>query len=415
MPRTAVTSGRGPGAGGAHPVTSSIFSGRVPASLAANRLTAALARVRAAGRPLIDLTVTNPTAVGLMPSSSALESLAAPGALHYRPDAFGLLAAREAIAARIAARGGRAPSPARIAITASTSEAYTVLFKLLCDAGDEVLIPQPSYPLFEHLAALDLVRAVPYALEYHGCWSLDRDSVDAAWSPRTRAVIVVSPNNPTGSYLREADCAWLLSRAADRRAAVIADEVFGEYPLDPGRDACAGILRAGEPPALVFALDGLSKSCGLPQLKLGWIAFGGPDALVAEAAERLELVLDTYLSVNTPVQVALRDLLSAGATVRDAIRTRVAGNLAAARAEIGYASPCDLLRVEGGWSAVVRVPAVTGEETLALRLLEDDGVLAHPGYFFDFPREAYLVVSLLPEPATFREGIARMVRRAGIA
>lgn len=392
-----------------------MFSSRLPPSLAANRLTHELARVRASGRTVLDLTVTNPTAVGLVPDEAALLPLASAAGLVYRPDPFGLPSAREAIAGWLGRRRGRAPEVSRLALTASTSEAYSVLFKLLCDAGDEVLVPQPSYPLFEHLARLDLVRAVPYRLDYHGRWSIDLDSLDAAWSPRTRAVIVVSPNNPTGSYVREGDLGVLFERCAARDAALVADEVFASYPLDACEDAVRSVADAAGDSALVFALDGLSKSCGLPQLKLGWIEIGGPEALVAGACERLELLLDTYLSVNTPVQVALPALLATGAEVASRIRERLHLNLSAARLIVSAAPSCSLLRVEGGWSAVVRVPAVASEESRVLQLLAEDGVLVHPGFFFDFPAEAYLVVSLLPEPADFERGLGCVVRRAGIA
>ncbi len=392
-----------------------MFSSRVPPALSANRLTLEVARLRGAGRRVLDLTATNPAAVGLAADPADLAALAAPEACAYHPEPFGLRAAREAIARRIGLQRGTVPRVDRLALTASTSEAYSVLFKLLCDAGDEVLVPQPSYPLFEHLAALELVRPVPYRLEYHGSWAIDLASLDHAWSARTRAVVVVSPNNPTGSALRADDLRALQRRCGERGAALIADEVFAAYPLEPRTDAVTGVLSATEPPALTFALDGLSKSCGLPQLKLGWIECGGPPRQVAAARERLELILDTYLSVNTPVQVALPALLVAGQRLADRIRDRLRRNLQAARRIVAGAPACDLLRVEGGWSAVLRVPAVRAEEAIVLRLLVDEGVLVHPGYFFDFPSEAYLVISLLTPPAEFEEGLTRVVARAGIA
>lgn len=392
-----------------------MFSSRLPSTLSTNRLTSALARRRASGQAVIDLTVTNPTAVGLLADAETLAALGTPASRVYRPEAFGLREAREAVAARLAERRDAPPSIARLALTASTSEAYSVLFKLLCDGGDEVLVPQPSYPLFEHLAALDLVRPVPYHLEYHGRWSIDLASLDAAWSDRTRGVIVVSPNNPTGSYLREADWQALDARCAARGAAVVVDEVFAEFPLEPFDDAVRGVLGGTAPQSLVFALDGLSKSCGLPQVKVGWIECDGPPALVDAACARLELVLDTYLSVGTPAQVALAGLLASGRQLGDRIRERLRVNLEAARRVVAAVPSCTLLRAEGGWSVVVRVPAVSGEEALVLGLLEGEGVLVHPGYFFDFPREAYLVVSLLPKPGDFETGLARVVSRAGIA
>jgi len=273
-----------------------------------------------------------------------------------------------------------------------------------------VLVPRPSYPLFEHLAALEGVRATFYDLECHGVWSIDRPSVERALGPRTRAVLVVSPNNPTGSMLRESDRAWLDAACSARELAVVCDEVFGDYTLEPGPDAVASLLDGEPPRALTFVLGGLSKSVGLPQLKLAWTAVSGPVALVNAALARLEVICDTYLSVSTPVQVALGRLLAGGATVRQAIQQRVGRNLGALRTAASRHAAVSIPRVEGGWSAVVQVPAILSEEDLALRLLERHDVVVHPGYFFDFTREAYLVASLLPVPETFDEAILRLLR-----
>ncbi len=392
-----------------------MFSSRVPAELAANRLSAELHRLRAIGQPIVDLTVTNPATAGIAATAAELEALVSEEACGYRPEPFGLMSARDAIARRIALRRGVMPPVDRIALTASTSEAYSVLFKLLCDAGDEVLVPQPGYPLFEHLARLDLVNPIAYRLDDHDGWAIDFDSLDRGWSTRTRAVVVVSPGNPTGSWLRQDDLRRLQARCTARSAALIVDEVFASYPIEPRADAVTAVLSVPDPPVLTFALDGLSKSCGLPQLKLGWIEYAGPPGVVAAARDRLELILDTYLSVGTPVQAALPRLLMAGQRLGDRIRDRVRRNLDSARRIVAGSPACDLLRVEAGWSAVIRVPAVVAEEALVLRLLAEDGVLVHPGYFFDFPREAYVVVSLLPPPARFDEGLAHVIRRAGIA
>jgi aspartate/methionine/tyrosine aminotransferase len=392
-----------------------MFSSRTPSTLGPNPLAAAIAGLRAAGVSPIDLTVSNPTVAGLPYPPGLLAGLAAPEAQRYAPDPLGWPAARQAIAAARRGEDDVQVPWERIALTASTSEAYAVLFKLLCEAGDEVLVAQPSYPLFEHLARLELVRVVPYALRYDGRWAIDVHDLDRAWSDRTRAVIVVTPNNPTGSLLRRDDLERLVARCASRGAALICDEVFAAYPLEPFADGVSRVIGRDDPPALTFALDGLSKSCGLPQVKLGWITVGGPAALVDTALARLELILDTYLSVNTPVQIAAAGLLASGGAVREAIRARTRENLATARALLSHAPACDLLRVEGGWSAVVRVPATAPEEQIVLGLLAEEQVLVHPGYFFDFPHEAFLVVSLLPPPAVFAEGLARVVRRAGIA
>ena len=383
-----------------------MFSSRVPGELLPNRLTLALGRARAAGRPLLDLTVTNPTLTGISYPSSILEPLSAAAGMRYEPRPFGLQSAREAVAADYARRGiGVAPD--RIVLTSSTSEAYSLLFKLLCEpAGDAVLTPVPSYPLFDHLTRLDGIRAIPYRLAYHGRWMVELDSVDAAWSSEVRAVLAVSPNNPTGSVLSPDELDALGTRCAGRDAALILDEVFADYSLE---DRVEPARAAG---CLQFRLGGLSKSAGLPQVKLGWIVVDGPQATVDAALERLELICDTYLSVSTPVQVAAPALIAAGAVVRDAIVERVRANYTMLR-QLAAAHPAiEVLHADGGWSAVVRVPSTRTEEELVIDLLERDGVMVHPGFFFDFAQEAYLVVSLLPEPAVLREGMLRILERA---
>jgi alanine-synthesizing transaminase len=385
------------------------FSTRVPADLHPNRLTIAERGLRAQGLRVIDLTETNPTRVGLPYPADCLGALAAPATLGYDPHPFGLPSAREAVADEIA-RSGRRVDPSRVILTASTSEAYTFLFKLLCDPGDQVLVPVPSYPLFEHLTRLELVESRPYPLEYHGTWSVDFEALDRVITPRTKAVLVVSPNNPTGSVLTRHDLDGLASRCAARGLALVGDEVFADYLLQPGDDL-ARVLDQDE--ALTFSLGGLSKSAGLPQMKLGWMAAAGPTAAVDAALARLEIVCDAFLSVSTPVQQAAGALLAAGRHIRELIRERVSLNLQTLLALASGHPSCSVLRVEGGWSAVVRVPATRTEESLALDLLERDHVLAHPGYFFDFAHEAFLVVSLLPEPDVFREGVGRLLARAG--
>ncbi len=369
----------------------------------------ALAGLRAQGVRLADLTVTNPTRVGLGYSTDLLSGLADRRALSYDPEPFGLMSAREAVAASTS-RPDAHVIPDRVVLTASTSEAYGLLFKLLCDPGDAVLVPQPSYPLFDLLTGLDSVVSSPYRLDDHGVWSIDRESVRAACGPRTRAVLVVSPNNPTGSMLRGDDREWLVTFAQEHALAIISDEVFSDYPIAPGRDA---VSLLGEPRVLTFTLGGLSKSAALPQLKLGWIVVSGPDTVVADALERLEIICDTYLSVSTPVQVAASRLIAGSMVVRDAIRARVRQNyrelqrIAAAHPSVTVVPP------EGGWSVVVRVPETIGEEALVMRLLNDAHVVVHPGYFFDFPRGAHVVMSLLPEPDLFAGAAARVLAMAG--
>ncbi len=385
-----------------------MFSQRVPGELVANRLSTAAAALRAEGVPIVDLTESNPTRAGFAYTPALLAPLADARGLKYEPRARGLAAARRAVAADYARRG-IAIDAHRIVLTASTSDAYGLLFKLLADAGDEVLVPRPSYPLFDHLTRFDALVARPYDLDYHGAWTIDFGSVEAALSSRTRAVLLVSPNNPTGSFVKQAELDRMAALCAPRGIALIADEVFADYELEPGAAASAGrVLERDD--VLGFALGGLSKSIGLPQLKLGWLAVAGPGALVADALERLELVCDTYLSVSTPVQAAASELLAMGVAVRAQIATRVTGNFQHLVQRAAAAAACRVLRTEGGWSAVLRVPALEPEEDLVLDLLHRYHVLAHPGYFFDFARESYLVVSLLPPPLTFEAGVESILR-----
>src|SRR3954465_13060630 len=301
-----------------------MFSDRVPRELAANRLTQAVAELTRAGRPFTDLTLSNPPRAGFASPADLLAPLADARALEYAPSPLGLRSAREAVAQDYA-RQRIDVAPDRIVLTASTSDAYSLLFKLLADAGDEVLVPRPSYPLFDHLTRLDLVTTRQYDLDVHGAWSIDFDSVDRALGARSRAVLVVSPNNPTGSFVTGAELDRLAALCAPRGIAIIADEVFADYELEPGAAARAG-RAAQRRDALAFALGGLSKSVGLPQGKLGWIAGSGPDPVVGAALERLELVCDTYLAVGTPVQRAAAELLRRGAGVRAQIAARVATN-----------------------------------------------------------------------------------------
>lgn len=384
------------------------WSERADANLTPNRLTEAAREVRAAGRSIVDLTLSNPTHAGFDYPADLLAPLADARALEYNPDPLGLVTAREAVAADYARRQ-IAVRPDRIILAASTSDAYSLLFKLLCDPGDEVLVPRPSYPLFEHLARLDAVASRGYQLEYHGAWSIDFESIDRSWSPRTRAILAVSPNNPTGSFIKPAELARLSTLAAARGAAVIVDEVFADYELTDGAAAASGcVLDQGE--VLAFSLGGLSKSIGLPQAKLAWMGVSGPDLAVESAMSRLEFVADTYLSVSTPVQTAAADLLTRGAAVRTQIHNRIRKNYAHLLAAGRDVPACGVLDSEGGWYAVLRVPSLMTEEELVVRLLTADGVLTHPGYFFDFPSESYLVISLIVPEVPFGDGVARVLR-----
>lgn len=382
-----------------------MFSGRTPSSLAPNVISRAVTEARARGDELIDLTETNPTSAGFTYSMTDLAALVQTDIARYQPDPLGLPATRAAIAAEASVEGSPV-DPSRVVVTTSTSESYAWLIKLLCDAGDQVLVPAPSYPLFESLTTLEAVRARPYRLEYDGLWSIDRENLRRDWTGDTRAVIVVSPNNPTGSYLRADDRDWLAAYCADAGAAVISDEVFASYPLNPSSDAAS---FAGQSSGLSFVLGGLSKFAGLPQMKVGWMVVQGPDEIANQALERLALIADTYLSVSTPSQLATPALIQAARRIRPQIHTRVTDNLATLIRLVGAGSPVSVLRAEGGWSAVLRVPRTTSEEELVLKLIGEARVLVHPGFFFDFHDEAFLVVSLLPPPAVFETAIRRLL------
>jgi len=383
------------------------FSRRFPASTEPNAFSQLVASLKAQGAPLVDLTESNPTHAGLPYPRDLLTSLADPAALRYDPHPFGLQEARAAVAADHARRKALV-NPDDVVLAASTSEAYGWLFKLLCDPGHAVAVPRPSYPLFDHLTALEGIEIHPYALVYDRRWSIDFDTLAAA-PDHTRAVLVVSPNNPTGSYVSMSEMRTLAGMCRERGWALIADEVFADYPLEMN-DPVTDIARRTD--VLTFSLGGFSKTLGLPQLKLAWIVIGGPAADRARAHEGLEFIADTFLSVATPVQVAASRLLAAGASVRSAIHRRIRHNLTVLRAAVRRFAACEVLAVEGGWSAVIRVPSVRSEEELVLDLLEREHIVVHPGYFFDFPTEAYLVVSLLPEPRQFAPAIERVLRLA---
>jgi aspartate/methionine/tyrosine aminotransferase len=371
-----------------------MFAARTPADLTPNRLS----RLLAAAPPRIDLTLANPTQAGIeYPGGEILAALTNPEGLRYQPDARGLPQARAAVAAH----AGCAAED--VLLSGSTSEAYGWLFKLLCAPGDDVLVPRPSYPLFECLAELEGVAVRQYPLLAGERWAVDVDAVGRAIGPRTRAVIVVSPNNPTGSYLKRDEAAALTELCARHGLALIADEVFRDYGFADDARRAAQAWR--DPRCLSFSLNGLSKSAGLPQLKVGWTVVGGPDELRRQALDRLEWIADAYLPLASPTQHAVARWLELAPVIRERIRARTAANLAALRGLIAPDSPYRLLEPEGGWMAIIEVPRIHSEEEWACRLLERDGVLVQPGYFYDFERDGYLVVSLLPEPEAFAAGI----------
>ncbi|HEX4950883.1 MAG TPA: pyridoxal phosphate-dependent aminotransferase [Blastocatellia bacterium] len=382
-----------------------MFSNRFKWNLATNRLAQLIEEKKRSGVKLLDLTESNPTRVGLH-YPFALSALAEPQVLQYDPHPRGLTSTREAVAAYYQTRQ-QTIDPDRIFLTASTSEAYSWLFKLLCDPGDAILVPQPSYPLFEFLATLEGIVLQPYHLDYvhpRG-WRLDMDSLLSAISPNTRAVIVVNPNNPTGSYLKRNELAQLEEICRQHNLALIVDEVFSDYALVEDAERMTSFADTD---VLTFVLNGLSKLLALPQMKLGWIVTHGADEVRQSAETRLELIADTFLSVNTPVQWAARQWLSARAELHQQIGARTQANLSFL-AEATQGSACRLLQVEGGWNATLEVPRQASEEELVLTLLEETNVLVHPGYFFEFAREAFFVLSLLPKAENFHPAVRRIV------
>jgi aspartate/methionine/tyrosine aminotransferase len=387
-----------------------MFSRRVPSDFTENTIARALA-VRT--RPYIDLTASNPAREGLSPSNSEIhDALDGQPVAEYRPDPRGLLSAREAVAAEYA-REGTPVDPSRIFLTASTSEAYAQLFKLLCDPGDPVLVPEPSYPLFDHLTALEGIRKKAYRLVRadSGGWELDIAGIVGGLDDGARALLLVHPNNPTGSYVRQDELGAIRSSLDSATHAVISDEVFHAFRLCPPLQTPLGIAAISDPPVLTFSLAGLSKSCALPQMKLAWVLVGGPAEIVARASERLDLISDTYLSVSTPVQLALPKLLAAGRRAASRIRDRLIENLQRAMEILGVAGPgggTGVILPEGGWSLPLALVAGQDEERCVLDLLETRDVLVSPGWFFEFGDEPHLVLSLLAPPEDFREAARRI-------
>ena len=377
-----------------------MFSRRLNWSQRPNPISELLEAKRRTGAAVLDLTESNPTRAGLTyPDAEILAAFSDPRWLHYDPSPAGLYRARAAVAKYYADRGANV-DPSRILLTASTSEAYAYLFKLLADPGGEILVPRPSYPLFEFLAALESVRLRPYPLRYDGRWHIDFPALELALSPATRAIVVVNPNNPTGSFLKCEELARLEAIAHGRDLAILSDEVFSDYGFqaDPTRVSTLSTCEG----AMTFSMSGLSKVAGMPQVKLGWIVASGPGH--AGAMERLEWIADTYLSVAAPVQVALPRLFEVSAGVQAQIRERTRGNLRQLKAALG-GSAVNVRHSEGGWYAVLQMPRTRSEEEWALALLGEHDVLVQPGFFFDFETEAFLVVSLLTETETFLRGV----------
>jgi alanine-synthesizing transaminase len=384
-----------------------MFSQRSGWKLTPNRFTKVQRELRAAGREVLDLTESNPTRAGLHYDAAAiLGSLSHPQALDYDPQPKGLASAREAVAEYYRAK----PSilnvdPGSIVLTTSTSEGYSYVFRLLCNPGDEVLVPKPSYPLFEFLADLQDVKLVPYPLLYDHGWQIDFPSLDHA-ANQTRAVVVVHPNNPTGSYASSAEQRMLNTFCRERKLALVVDEVFLDYTHQ-------GVPRpsfVSNHEVLTFTLSGLSKISALPQMKVAWIVSTGPPDLVNVAMERLEVIADTYLSMNAPIQLAIPALLEQRAKIQPLILDRVRKNLAGLDMQIARHKSCRRLDVEGGWYAVLRVPVTQSDEDLAIRILREASVLVHPGHFYDFPRDGYLIVSLITPAEKFQQGVERVLK-----
>jgi alanine-synthesizing transaminase len=381
-----------------------MFAKRTNWDLAPNRLSTALAAHRATGKPLLDLTVSNPTECAFVCNEDAiLNALSNPEALKYEPNPRGLVSARAAIVQYYA--GHNVPVGLDdIFLTTSTSEAYSFVFRLLCDPGDEILIPSPSYPLFDFLGDIQDIRLVRYPLLYDHGWQMDFHSLEQTITANTRGVIVVHPNNPTGHFTKAAEMVRVNAICAARKLAIIADEVFLDFNL--GAESQASF--AGNSQALTFAMSGLSKICGLPQMKAAWLAVNGPDELKKEALARLELIADTYLSMSAPVQLAIPKFLEQRHDFQKQLIARVRRNLAELDRQLATQKTCSRLKVEGGWYAVLRVPAMRSDEDLALALLNEKGVYVHPGHFYDFAAGGFLVVSLITAEQTFTEGTKRL-------
>jgi alanine-synthesizing transaminase len=387
------------------------FARRTSWDLTTNRYTEALEAHRRAGREVLDLTASNPTTIGLhYREDELLQALAHGEALTYEPQAKGLLVAREAVSAYYAARGSHV-SPDDLILTTSTSEAYSFLFRLLCDPGDTVLVPTPSYPLFDFLADLHDVKLEPYELVYDHGWQLDFHSTQTAMErarragSRCRAVLAVHPNNPTGSFVKPPEAEELNRICAANEMVIVADEVFLDYSL------------AKEPPltfssnnkVLTFTLSGLSKISGLPQMKIAWIAADGPQPLLSDAMNRLEVIADTYLSMNAPLQWAVPVMLEERHGIQRQLLQRMVANLGLLDSQLASQELCRRLQVEGGWYVVLRVPVAGPDEELAIALLRETGVLVQPGHFYDFASEGYLVISLITPGDEFAEGIRRLL------
>jgi alanine-synthesizing transaminase len=384
-----------------------MFSKRTEWKLAPNRFTQAQGELRAAGMDVLDLSVSNPTRAGLHYDDEAiLQALVQPEAMDYDPQPKGLLTARQAVTRYYHdAHGLYGPDPESLILTTSTSEGYSYVFRLLSNPDDEILVPKPSYPLFEFLADLQDVKLVPYPLLYDNGWQIDFPSLYKAVNHLTRAVVVVHPNNPTGSYATSAEVEALNRICTEYNLALIVDEVF----LDYAHDGAPRSSFVSNDQVLTFTLSGISKISGLPQMKVAWIATSGPEDRKGEALARLEVIADTYLSMNAPLQLATPVLVDQRRSIQPLLLDRVRTNLQDLDRQLSRQKTCERLSVEGGWYVVLRVPALQSDEDLAIDLLRKVAVLVHPGHFYDFPSDGYLVLSLITPAAEFREAISRIL------
>jgi alanine-synthesizing transaminase len=395
-----------------------MFSNRTNWKLDENAYTQALRRHREGGKPTLDLTASNPTTCGFRYDDSAiLGALSAPAGLRYEPEPKGLLKAREAVIDYYREKNRQAAlDPERVILTTGTSEAYSFLFRLLCEPGDEVVIAQPSYPLFEFLAAIQDVKLCPFRLLYDHGWQIDFAALDDAMNPRTRAILLVHPNNPTGHFIGAGEVQRLQALCIERGLALVVDEVFLDYEIfvkSSLRTKHGSFVFDAQ--TLTFVVSGLSKIAGLPQMKVGWIVASGPDPSAREAIARLEVIADTYLSMSAPVQSAVPVLLAQRRAMQPQITSRIRENLCQLDEQIEQQKLISRLELEGGWSVILRVPAVESDEELAIRLLESYSVLVHPGHFYEFRGDGYLVVSLLTPAGEFREGIHRLITRVEVS
>jgi hypothetical protein len=386
-----------------------MFASRTDWSLAPNQLSEMVRERQQHGLPLIDLTESNPTRCGFVYNpEEILGALVDSRALTYEPDPRGLLSARRAVVSYYTERGVRVDA-GQVFLTTSTSEAYSYVFRLLADSGDAILVPEPSYPLFDFLGGLNDVELVPYPLIYDQGWEMDLPALEARLGPRVRAILLVHPNNPTGSFVRRSELKLLIQCCQQRGLALVADEVFADYGLVPDDERVVSHASVSE--TLTFTLSGLSKISGLPQMKLAWLVASGPRACLQEALARLEVIADTYLSVSAPLAYALPKWLEYRRTLQPQILERVRANLLRLEQVLAPGLPVSCGRTDGGWYAILKLPSTRTDEAWALDLLSYDGVLVHPGHFFDFRSDGHLVVSLLPPPGVFEEGIRRILAR----